>query len=79
MLEVVELVGLLDVEQVPRLSQDDDPGIRDAAQRLVVAGRRQSGAITRKSLASGPMLNSQHSRHGRELGTAVAMTPPKAA
>src|SRR6266700_7991130 len=39
--EVVELAGLLDVEQVPRLSQDDDPGIRDAAQRLVVAGETQ--------------------------------------
>jgi len=39
--EVVELAGLLDVEQVPGLSQDDDPGIRDAAQRLVVAGEAQ--------------------------------------
>src|SRR6266700_5885219 len=39
--EVVEFAGLLDVEQVPRLGQDDDPGIRDAAQRLVVAGETQ--------------------------------------
>src|SRR5690348_3762415 len=39
--EVVEFAGLLDVEQVPRLRQDDDPGIRDAAQGLVVAGEAQ--------------------------------------
>src|SRR6266700_8403013 len=39
--EDVEFAGLLDVEQVPRLSEDDDPGIRDAAQHLVVAGETQ--------------------------------------
>src|SRR5580698_1774912 len=39
--EAVEFPGLLDVEQVPRLGQDHDPGIGDAAQRLVVAGEAE--------------------------------------
>jgi hypothetical protein len=32
--EAVEFAGLLDVDQVPRLGQDNDPGIRDAASAV---------------------------------------------
>jgi hypothetical protein len=39
--EAVEFAGLLDVDQVPRLGEDNDPGIGHAAQRGVIAGEAQ--------------------------------------